>query len=215
VGNAEEEERREAVARVLAGEPQAKVAADLGRTDRWVRKWMGRYDPGNESWARERSRAPKSQARRTSEATERIVLEIRERLMANPWAQVGATAIAWEMDKLGLDPPETWTINRILRRAGVSRRRSRHRYVPKGTPYPQAPLLVRPGAIHEIDLVGPRHLHGGVPFYALNAVDLGRRRAGIEILASKEEWEVADGLIRLWRRLGVPTRAKFDNGQTI
>jgi len=215
VGNAEEEERREAVARVLAGEPQAKVAADLGRTDRWVRKWVARYDPGNESWAQERSRAPKNQARRTPQDTERIVLEIRARLMADPWAQVGATAIAWEMEKLGVDPPETWTIDRILKRAGVPKRRARRRYVPKGTPYPPAPLLVRPNAIHEIDLVGPRHLHGAISFYALNAVDLGRRRAAIEILTSKEEWEVADGLTRLWRRLGVPKHAKFDNGQTI
>jgi len=135
--------------------------------------------------------------------------------MADPWAQVGATAIAWEMEKLGVDPPETWTIDRILKRAGVPKRRARRRYVPKGTPYPPAPLLVRPNAIHEIDLVGPRHLHGAISFYALNAVDLGRRRAAIEILTSKEEWEVADGLTRLWRRLGVPKHAKFDNGQTI
>jgi putative transposase len=215
VGNGEEKARQEAVARVLAGEAPAKVAADLGRTDRWVRKWVARYDPGDENWAQERSRAPKTQARRIPEDTERIVLEIRARLMADPWAQVGATAIAWEMEKLRLDPPEIWTIDRILRRAGVPKRRARRRYVPKGTPYPQASLLVRPNAIHEIDLVGPRHLHGAIPFYALNGVDLGRRRAAIEVLAGKEELEVAQGLVRLWRRLGVPKRAKFDNGQTI
>ncbi len=49
----------------------------------------------------------------------------------------------------------------------------------------------------------------------LNAVDVGRRRCGIEVLASKEEWEVATGLLRLWGRLGVPRVAQFDNGQTI
>ena len=139
MGNAEEEARREAVARVLAGEPPGKVAADLGRTDQWVRKWVARYDPSHEEWAEERSHAPRTQARRTPEDIERVVLEIRARLMANPWAQVGATAIAWEMEKLKLEPPETWTSDRILRRAGVPKRRARHRYVPKGTPYPQAP----------------------------------------------------------------------------
>ena len=139
MGNAEEEARREAVARVLAGEPPGKVAADLGRTDQWVRKWVARYDPSHEEWAEERSHAPRTQARRTPEDIERVVLEIRARLMANPWAQVGATAIAWEMEKLKLEPPETWTIDRILKRAGVPKRRARHRYVPKGTPYPQAP----------------------------------------------------------------------------
>lgn len=213
----EEETRREAVMRVLAGEPPGKVATDLGRSDRWVRKWVSRYEPSDNDWAKERSRAPKTQASRTPAETERLVLEIRDRLMADAWAQVGAVAIAWEMDKLGVTPLPTRTIEHILARAGVPKRRARNRdrYVPKGTPYPTGPLVIKPNAIHEIDLVGPRHLEGAVPFYALNAVDLGRRRAAIEILDSKEEWQVAEGLVTLWGRLGVPSRVKFDNGQTI
>lgn len=213
--NAEKEARRKAVLRVLAGEPPSKVAADFGRTDRWVRKWVTRYDPANEAWAAGLSRAPRTQAAKTPEDIERVVLEIRERLMSNPWAQVGAVTIAWEMDKLGVAPLNLRTIERILTRAGVPKRRARNRYAPKGTPYPPGPLLIKPNAVHEIDLVGPRHLAGGVPFYALNAIDLGRRRAGIEIIESKQEWDVADGLARLWHRLGMPARAKFDNGQTI
>ena len=47
---------------------------------------MARYDTGDESRAEERSRAPKTQARRTPADTERVVLEIRARLMADPWA---------------------------------------------------------------------------------------------------------------------------------
>lgn len=216
MGKGEEEIRREAVARVLSGESPRKVAADLGRTDRWVRKWVARYDPADEGWAVERSRAPHTVPRRTPEGTARLILSIRERLMADPWAQVGAVAIAWELRKLGFeDPPGVWTIDRILRRAGVAKRRARPRYVPKGTPYPAGPVLVRPGAVHQIDLVGPRHLQGGVPFYVLNAVDVGRRHCGIEVLASKEELEVARGLVRLWARMGAPAIAQFDNGQTI
>lgn len=215
MANSEEQARREAVFRVLKGDPPAKVAADLGRSDRWVRKWVARYDPSDDDWIVDRSRAPKTQARRTPLDIEAMVLEIRARLIADPWAQVGAVAIAWEMEKLGVPPPEVWTIDRILARAGVPKRRARNRYVPKGTPYPAAPLLLKPNAIHEIDLVGPRHLEGAVPFYALNAVDLGRHRSAIEILPSKEEWEVAGGLVKLWRRLGLPSRAKFDNGLTI
>jgi putative transposase len=212
----EMELRREAVARVLSGEPATAVAADLGRTDRWVRKWVARYDPADETWADDASRAPHTSPTRTPGGIRRLVLSVRERLMSDPWAQVGAVAIAWELDKLGFGhPPEVWTIDRILRQAGVPKRRARTSYVPKGTPYPTGPVLVRPNAVHQIDLVGPRHLEGAVPFHALNAVDVGRRRCGIEILASKEEREVAAGLLRLWSRLGVPTVAQFDNGQTI
>ena len=54
-----------------------------------------------------------------------------------------------------------WTIDRILRRAGVAKRRARGRYVPKGTPYPAGRVVVRPGARQEIDLVGPRYLASG------------------------------------------------------
>lgn len=211
----DEQERSEAVMRVLSGESPSKVAANLGRTDRWVRKWVARYDPANERWAVGLPRAPKTQATKTPGDIDRLVREIRQRLMADPWAQVGAVTIAWELDKLGVTPPTTRTIERILARAGVPKRRARNRHVPKGTPYPPSPLLIKPNAIHEIDLVGPRHLEGGAPFYALNAIDLGRRRAGIEILDSKQEWDVAEGLTRLWRRLGLPATARFDNGLTI
>lgn len=214
MGRREERVRQEAVARVLSGEPVAKVAADVGRTDRWVRKWVSRYDPGDE-WAKDRSRAPHRAGNRTDEATEQLVVEVRERLMANPWAQVGAVAIAWELEKLGVEPPEVWTIDRILRRHGVKKRRARTAYVPKGTPYPGGSALPAPNALHQLDLVGPRHLEGAIPFHALNAVDLGRHRVGIEILPNKQEHQVATGLVRLWRRLGVPKVAQFDNGHTI
>ncbi|HYV01123.1 MAG TPA: integrase core domain-containing protein [Actinomycetota bacterium] len=207
--------RKDAVARVLSGEPAGKVAVELGRTERWVRKWVGRYDPADDGWAEERSRAPHVQPRRTPAGVERLVLEVRDRLMADPWAQVGAVAIAWELEKLGITPPEVWTIDRILRRAEVPRRRARALYVPKGTPYPVHSALPAPGAVHQADLVGPRHLEGGIPFYALNAVDVGRRRSGIEILPTKEEHHVALGLVRLWARMGIPKLAQFDNGQTI
>jgi putative transposase len=215
MASAEERARREAVARVLAGQPTTKVAADLGRSDRWVRKWVARFDPSETGWAADRSRAPAIVANRTPAELERVVLAVRQRLMDDPWAQVGAAAIAWELTKLGLEPPAVWTIDRILRRAGVAKRRARGRYVPKGTPYPAGRAVVRPGARQEIDLVGPRYLAGATAFHVLNAVDVGRRRCGIEILASKEERAVVEGLVRLWRRLGVPKVAQFDNGQTL
>src|SRR5829696_1534910 len=215
MASAEEHARREAVARMLAGQPTAKVAADLGRSDRWVRKWVARFDPSETGGAADRSRTPATVANRTPAELERVVLAVRQRLMDDPWAQVGAAAIAWELTKLGLEPPAVWTIDRILRRAGVAKRRARGRYVPKGTPYPAGRAVVQPGAHQEIDLVGPRYLAGATAFHALNAIDVGRRRCGIEILASKEERAVAEGLVRLWRRLGVPKVAQFDNGQTL
>lgn len=51
----EERARQEAVRRVLSGEPPGAVAKDLGRTTRWVRKWVARFDPADEGWAAGRS----------------------------------------------------------------------------------------------------------------------------------------------------------------
>ena len=74
---------------------------DLGRTRQWVAKWAGRYDPENPGWAEGRSRAPKHVANRTPEDIAERVLAVRGRLAENPWAQVGAEAISWELSKLG------------------------------------------------------------------------------------------------------------------
>jgi putative transposase len=143
--------RRQAVRRRLAGESPEAIASDLGRSRQWVAKWAGRYDPEDPGWAAGRSRAPKHVANRTpADVTERV-LAVRGRLAENPWAQVGAGAIAWELSKLdGPAVPPTRTIEES-----------------KGLPYP-APAVQRLGDVVQVDLVGPRHLDGGVRFHALN-----------------------------------------------
>lgn len=207
----EAQARREAVRRVLSGERPADVAAALDRSVRWVHKWVSRYDPGAPDWAKGASRAARHVANRTGPEIEAVVLEVRGRLAADPWSQVGAVAIAWELRKLGLDQvPELRTIERILARHGIRRRPRREQRIPKGTPYPLL-AATAPNACHEADLVGPRHLAGAIPFYALNVIDLGRRKLGSEILASKADAEVGRGLLGAWSRLGLPERLKLDN----
>ena len=145
--------RREAVRRRLAGESAGAIARDLGRTRQWVSKWAARYDPDDAGWARGRSRAPRRVANRTADDVEARVLAVRERLEENPWAQVGAPAVAWELEKLGALVPPLRTIERILQRAGATERRRPGRRVSKGIGYP-APIAERPGDVVQIDLVG-------------------------------------------------------------
>jgi len=207
----EQDLRTEAVRRRLAGEPAAEIGRSLGRSARWVQKWLRRHDPAEAEWARGAKRGPERAANRTAEDIEAQVLAVRQRLAEHPWAQIGAPAIAWELEKLGAQVPPPRTIERILGRAGVTERSRGRRRQPKGIPYPEM-LAERPGELHEADLVGPRHLDGGVRFYALNAIDLAPRRAGIEIVTDKSDEAVAAGLVALWSRLGVPGRLKLDNG---
>ena len=215
MGSSEEQARREAVRRVLGGEPVSAVARSMDRSEPWVRKWVGRYDPSDDGWAAARSRAPKTVANRTDTETEALVVKVRKRLAADPWAQVGSSAIAWELVKLGVDdPPPLRTIERILARHNVARRSRRQGYVPKGTPYPSPPA-VEPNACQQGDTVGPRHLEGGTVFYVFNVVDVGRRKTAGQVTTSKSAEATGTALMSIWARLGVPERLQMDNQQAL
>jgi putative transposase len=207
----EQELRQEAVRRRLAGESPAEIARSLGRSRQWVAKWVRRQDSGEGDWAAGAKRGPARAPHRTLAELEALVLAVRERLVANPWAQVGAEAVAWELRKLGVEPPPRRTLERIVARGGATRRRSSGRRQAKGVPYPSV-AVEQPGQLHEADLVGPRHLAGGVRFYALNAIDLASHRCGIEIIPDCSDQQVAAGLVSLWGRLGLPDRLQLDNG---
>lgn len=210
----EEELRREAVRRRLAGESPVEIAEALGRTARWVRKWVARHadEAGAGDWAGSRSRAPRTRTNQTPAGLERQILAARARLVANPRAQYGALAIQWELRRLGVDPiPPARTIERVLARAGVSRPRRRPpSYVSKSVPYP-APVGVEPGTTHQIDMIGPRHLFGAVQFHALNLIDVGSHLAGNDIVTELRPPLLAQSLAGIWARVGVPSVAQFDN----
>jgi len=211
MAKSEVELRTEAVRRRLAGESAEAIARSLDRSVRWVQKWVGRHQTDGQGWAAGRKRGPRRAANRTPAGLERQVLAVRERLVANPWAQVGADAVGWELKKLGVEPPPRRTLERILARGGATRRHGSGRRQPKGIPYPQV-AATRPGDLHEACLLGPRHLQGGVRFYALNAIDLASHGCGIGILESSSDERVAQALLAVWERLGLPLRLQLDNG---
>jgi hypothetical protein len=113
----EKELRVEAVRRRLAGESPEEIAADLNRTTRWVRKWVGARhaeDDRDTDWAMGRSQAPLSSPNQTPDMLRDQILAARRRLEANPRAQYGSLAVQWELRRLGVDPiPPACTIERI------------------------------------------------------------------------------------------------------
>ena len=128
---------------------------------------------------------------------------MRGRLAENPWAQVGADAIAWELEKLGVVPPPRAHDRADLARAGLVERRRRERPKSKRLPYP-APRAEAVGDVVQVDLVGPRHLDGGLPFIALNHIDVVPHAAAIEIVPDRARGDVTAALIAA---LGAPRRA--------
>lgn len=211
----EQQLRVEAVRRRLEGESPIEIAAALGRTTRWVRKWVARHDDDGhvDSWAESRSRAPLTSPTKTSDVLEEQILASRARLVANPRAQYGSLAIQWDLRRVGVESiPPARTIERILERAGVAqpRRRRPEQYQSKNVPYPTR-VAPEPGTTHQIDMIGPRHLFGAAKFHTLNLIDVGSHRVGNDIVTETRPAVLVQALCGIWGRVGVPSVAQFDN----
>jgi transposase InsO family protein len=131
-------------------------------------------------------------------------------LLERKYAQRGATAILWELKGLHVRSlPEVWTINRILRRRGLLPY-IKPAYRKQGLPYP-ALQARRPNVVHELDLVGPRYLHGGIRFYGLQLIDIYTNAVALAILDSKRDVAIVQALLEAWCRLGLPRYLQLDN----
>lgn len=113
----QEELRKEAVRRRLAGESPLEIGDASGRSSRWVREWFARHEEDglDKSWTHGRSRAPHHSPTQTAAEVAELIVAARKALVANPRAQYGALAVQWELRRLGLtDIPRARTIERVL-----------------------------------------------------------------------------------------------------
>ena len=204
----EEWRRRRAVERHLRGEKARTICVSLGRTDRWLYKWLERFHEGDPEWHRGHSRKPIQIASRTSEEIEEMVKYVRLELY-NRDEFCGAQAIRWRLEDEKVQPlPSLRTINRLLARDGLTHRRTGH-YEAKGKRYPALDAS-HPGWVHQSDFVGPCYLRGPLRFYSLNTIDIATGRCGAEpVLRGKDT--VVDGLWATWLRLGLPKHLQVDN----
>jgi len=202
-------ERAIAVQRYLAGEDPESICASLGKTTRWLYKWVSRHIPDHPTWFEDRSRRPLSSPYRTPAEIEKIVEMVRLNLY-NKGLFCGNQAIQWEMLDMEVQPlPSLSTIGRILRRRELTHGRT-GRYIPKGKKYPELPA-VSPNQTHQVDLVGPCYLTGPIKFYSLHAVDAAINRCAIEPMPSKAAQSVLDAVYAIWLRMGIPENLQVDN----
>lgn len=120
----EEQIRQIAIQRYLKREKPKTIYTDLNRSKQWFFKWLNRYQSGEKDWYKDQSRAPKSQPKRIDDSEKQRIIEIRQRLASEPFAQTGASAIKWELKKSGLGFPSDRTINRVLSREGLVKKNS-------------------------------------------------------------------------------------------
>ena len=204
-----QQERAAAVQRYLVGEDPESICASLGRSRRWLYKWLARSIPDDSSWYEDLSRRPLISPHRTPAEIEQIVEVVRWSLY-NKDVFCGSEAIRWELEDMNVQPlPSRSTIGRILHRRGLTHRRT-GRYESKGKKYPVLPALV-PNQTQQVDMVGPCYLTGPLRFYSLHAVDTAINRCGIEPMPSKAAQSILDAVYAVWMRMGIPENLQVDN----
>jgi len=204
----EPEIRQAAVKLLLSGVSQAEICARYNRTRAWLYKWLKRYQSGDSDWFKGLSHKPKNHPRQTPADLEDLVIGIRQNLEATLYAQTGANSIQWEMQKLGLEPLPVSTINHILKRNGLVKKRKK--YVSKGKTYPEIGLDF-PGSVHQTDIVGPRYLKSGGAFYSHNLIDAFSRQVCLSPSRTKDDRAALGVLLKAWKRMDIPEYLQMDN----
>ncbi len=204
----EQQQRMQAISLFLQGKRPSAICRSLGRSRPWLYKWLKLYDPSNPHWAHSQSRAPKTFPRRTPQPIAQLVCSIRNRLLKTKYAQKGAVAIQWQLERLGIHPlPGIWTINRILKRQGLL---AKPTYQPRSTPYP-ALQAVKPNEVHQFDLVGPRYLKSKERFYGAHLIDTFSNAVALKALPSKQDTDIVEAVVAGWQQLGIPRYLQVDN----
>ena len=122
----EEGVRAEAINQYLQGEKPKLIYEGLGYSKQWFFKWLKRYQSGDPQWFREQSKTPHSTKNRICEVVENRIVEIRRELQNTRYAQIGANAINWQLQKAGMDPVVISTINRVIKRRGLVKRKEKY-----------------------------------------------------------------------------------------
>jgi transposase len=115
----EQEIRKRAIVRYLNGESAKDIYTELKRSERWFFKWLKRFKTGDLHWYKDRSRAPLTRPSKISEKKRQLIVSTRKLLESDPFAQIGVSAIKWELSKLGIDFPSDSVINRVLKKEGL------------------------------------------------------------------------------------------------
>jgi transposase len=120
----EEETRRKAIERYLGGESPKSIYEDLKRTKQWFFKWLRRYQSGDPYWYKSKSRASVHRPFQIDETRREQIISVRKHLESQHFAQIGVSAIKWELKKAGIEFPSDRTISRVLSSEGLVKKNS-------------------------------------------------------------------------------------------
>jgi len=111
--------RKTAIERYLKGELPKSIYTDLRRSKNWFFKWLKRYKSGDPDWFKDHSRAPIKRPTEISAIERQRIISVRTHLESEKFAQIGPSAIKWELSKSGFNLPSDSTIKRVLKSEGL------------------------------------------------------------------------------------------------
>ena len=203
-------EREQAIHLLRKGYQVKEVANALGRSASWVRKWRQCHATNGWAGLKSRSRAPVTNPRQTQPEVEQAVCQIRSELEAAQSAPeqlhyIGARTIQSRLAAEGIHPPSVPSIERILRRAGMTHARQGKAKVHYPHLHP-----TQPHQLCQVDIV-PCFIAGKQSVACYNAIDVVSRYPTGRPYAQKRAEDSADFLIHVWQTLGIPIYTQMDN----
>lgn len=200
--------RELAIQRYENGEKPKAIYRSLNKTKPWFFKWLKRFQSGDSRWSEELSRRPHHNPNKTDPKMEQAIIVQRKTLEETLYAQIGVDNIAWQLSQKLDKLPSKSTINRIIKRNRLTRKRPK--YSSKNKDYPSLEIT-KSNFLHQMDIVGPRYLKSNGRFYSINIIDAFDRRVSVNPKRRPARNEVTQSLIRAWQTLGIPTYLQMDN----
>ena len=112
----QEQRRKQAVVRYLAGEKIEAICRDMICSKSWLYKWKDRYQADDLGWAKGLSTQPRHKPSQTPEPMAQRVVTLR-RTLVQSGQRGSAAAIQQGLQQQGIEPiPSLRTIYRILQR---------------------------------------------------------------------------------------------------
>ena len=204
-------ERETSVHLRQAGWETEEIAAKLGRSEQWVRKWRRRFQKGGWAALAGKSRAPHHHGTELPESVKQAVRQTRSELEAEATAgdglkYIGSLAIRTRLKQKKISPlPSTSSIERILRETEMTKPRQK-----------AAPIIcprLRPAEAHILYQVdhAPHYLEGGEQVYNFNAIDAFSRYPTGKVFTRRRAKDARSFLLHVWQEMGIPRYTQVDN----
>jgi hypothetical protein len=207
--------RETAIDLYIGGSYPTAICRQLNRSRTWFYKTLDRYRQGGRQALASRSRAPQHIHNRIPAETEAAIVRLRRTIISGDdpelrYANMGADALASELEHAKIKPPHRATIHRILKRHDLVKphqRKNKKRKLPDDYPWP---CVQNPNDLHLLDFV-MRSIQGEGRIYGFNLLDQARRWPFLRAETPKSADNVCQFLVSAWQEIGLPAALYVDN----